>query len=244
MKKQKRVQHNLKSNLKITVLTLFPEIFAPIINHSILKRAKEKGLVEFNIVNLRDFGEGKHKTVDDRPYGGGAGMVLKVDVLSKAIKSLKENIENEVIILLDPQGEVYSQKKAEGFSKLNHLILVCGHYEGFDERIRDLVDIEISVGDYVLTGGEIPAMTILDSVTRLLPGVLKDVNATKFESHSEVMEQRILEGPQYTRPEEFNGAKVPEVFLSGDPKKIEAYKRGEALKKTQERRPDLLISKE
>lgn len=243
MRQRKRAKHNPKSSLKITVITLFPEIFEPILNHSILRRAKEKGLVEFNIVNHRDFGDGVHKIVDDRPYGGGVGMVLKVDVLAKAITSVKENIENEVVVLLDPQGQVYSQKKAEDFSKLNHLILVCGHYEGFDERIREIVDIEISVGDYVLTGGEIPAMAITDSVTRLISGVLKDENATRFESHSDVLGTRILEGPQYTRPEEYDGKKVPAVFLSGDPKKIEAYKREMAVEMTKMRRPDLIFDK-
>lgn len=226
--------------MKISVITLFPEIFEPILNHSILKRATEKGLVEFNIVSHRDFGIGAHKTVDDRPYGGGAGMVLRVDVLSQAIDSVKMNLEGEVVALMDPQGEVYSQEKAEDFSKLNHLILVCGHYEGFDERVRDLVDVEISVGDYVLTGGEIPAMIILDSVTRLVDGVLKDKNATRFESHSKTEEGRILEGPTYTRPEEYNSKKVPEVLLSGDPKKIAEFKKNEAIKSTKSKRPDLL----
>ncbi len=226
--------------MKISVITLFPEIFEPILNHSILKRATEKGLVEFNIVSHRDFGIGAHKTVDDRPYGGGAGMVLRVDVLSQAIDSVKMNLEGEVVALMDPQGEVYSQEKSEDFSKLNHLILVCGHYEGFDERVRDLVDVEISVGDYVLTGGEIPAMIILDSVTRLVDGVLKDKNATRFESHSKTEEGRILEGPTYTRPEEYNSKKVPEVLLSGDPKKIAEFKKNEAIKTTKSKRPDLL----
>ncbi len=226
--------------MKISVITLFPEVFEPIINHSIVKRAVEKGLVEFNIVNHRDFGIGTHKTVDDRPYGGGAGMVLRVDVLSAAIDSVRENCEGEIVALMDPQGEVYSQEKAEDFSKLTHLILICGHYEGFDERVRDLVDVEISVGDYVLTGGEIPAMIIIDSVTRLIEGVLKDKDATKFESHSKSNAGRILEGPTYTRPEEFNFKKVPEILLSGDPKKIEEFKKNEALVITRKRRPDLL----
>ena len=221
--------------MKISVITLFPEIFEPILNHSILKRAKEKGLIEFKIINHRDFGDGPHKTVDDKPYGGGAGMILKVDVLKRAIDFSKMNIANEVVALLDPQGEVYSQKKAENLSKLDHLILVCGHYEGVDERVRDLVDLEISVGDYVLTGGEIPAMTIIDSITRLIPGVLKDSNATKLESHSDSNGGRILEGPQYTRPEEFNGEKVPSVYLSGDPKKIAIYKNEQAFEKTKKR---------
>ncbi len=225
--------------MKISIITLFPEIFIPVLNHSILKKAQEKKLVEFNIVNHRDFGIGSHKTVDDRPYGGGVGMVLRVDFLKNAIDATKENVTGEIVVLLDPQGEVYTQQTAEKFSKVSHLILVCGHYEGFDERIRDYVDFEISIGDYVLTGGEIPAMVITDSVTRLINGVL-DASATNLESHSKGVDGRILEGPTYTRPEEFNSVKVPDVLLSGDPKKISEYKKKEALNITKNRRPDLL----
>lgn len=226
--------------MKISIITLFPEIFPQILNHSILKRAQEKGLIEFNLVDHRKFGIGKHKIVDDKPYGGGVGMVLRVDVLALAIETTKENIDGEKVILLDPQGQVYSQKIAEDLSKLSHIILVCGHYEGFDERIRSLVDMEISIGDYVLTGGEIPAMAVIDSITRLIPGVLKDTTATQSESHSEIDGQRILEGPQYTRPEEFNKMKVPVELRSGNPKIISRYKSYEALKITKKRRPDLL----
>lgn len=229
--------------MKITIITLFPEIFTQVLNHSILKRAQEKGFVEYKIINHRDFGLGKHKIVDDRPYGGGAGMVLKVNVLAEAIGSARLDIKGEKVVLLDPQGEVYSQEMAEDFSHLSHLILVCGHYEGFDERVRTLVDMEISVGDYVLTGGEIPAMAIVDSVTRLIPGVLKNETATRTESHSLVDNARILEGPSYTRPDEFNGIKVPEDLLSGDPKRIEDYKKRKALQRTRQRRPDLLTGK-
>ncbi len=225
--------------MKISIITLFPEIFEPVLNHSILKRAQEKGLVEYEIINHRDFGIGKHKIVDDRPYGGGAGMVLRVDVLTKAIESAKKNISGEKVILLDPQGEVYKQETAEKLSKLEHIILVCGHYEGFDERIRKLVDIEISIGDYILTGGEIPAMCMVDSITRLIPDVLKDKTATLTESHSQTEMGRVLEGPTYTRPEEFNHEKVPSVLLSGDPKKIAEFKKTEALKVTKKRRPEL-----
>lgn len=226
--------------MKISVITLFPEIFTPVLNSSILKRAQEKDLIEFTLVNLRDFGIGPHKTVDDRPYGGGAGMVLKPDVLLDAITKTKENIEGEAVILMDPQGEKYSQKIAEDLSALSHIILVCGHYEGFDERIRKYIDREISMGDFVLTGGEIPAMAIIDSITRLIPGVLKNLNATKQESHSDVEGKRLLEGPTYTRPDIFEGMKVPNVLLSGDPKKIDKFKREEAIKKTRALRPDLL----
>lgn len=230
--------------MKISLITLFPEIFPQILNHSILKRAQQKGLVEFEIVNHRDFGIGKHKVVDDKPYGGGVGMLLRVDVLEKAIESAKTHEKNEKVILLDPQGKVFKQELAESLSKLNHIILVCGHYEGFDERIRKFADLEISLGDFVLTGGEIPALAIIDSITRLIPGVLKDETATKTESHSKIDNRRILEGPHYTRPEEFKGMRVPEVFLSGDPKKIKEYETEKALETTQIKRPDLLKSTE
>lgn len=226
--------------MKISVITLFPQVFEPILSHSIIKRAREKGLLELNLVDHRSFGIGPHKTVDDKPYGGGTGMVFRIDVLDRAIKSTKTGVPNEKVALLCPQGQVYSQKTAEELSKLNHLILVCGHYEGFDERVRQMVDLELSIGDYVLTGGEIPAMVIIDSITRLVPGVLKDPNATVNETHSEIEGKRILEGPQYTRPEEYNGLKVPDVYLSGDPLKIKKYKESESIRKTKEKRPDLL----
>lgn len=228
--------------MKISVITLFPEVFENIINSSILKRAQEKGLVEFNIINHRNFGIGRHKIVDDRPYGGGAGMVLKPDVLLDAINSSKKGIEGEIVVLMEPQGEVYNQQIAEDFVSLSHIILVCGHYEGFDERIRPFIDREISIGDFVMTGGEIPAMAIIDSVTRLIPGVLKDATATQKESHSMGDEGRILEGPSYTRPEVFEGKSVPDVLLSGDPKKISQFKKEEAVKVTREKRPDLIKS--
>lgn len=225
--------------MKFSIITLFPDFFENSLNFSILKRAKEKGLVEFNIIDHRNFGIGNHKTIDDKPYGGGPGMVMRVDVLKNAIDSVRTG-GNEKIILLCPQGEVFSQELSENLSKVEHIILVCGHYEGFDERIREYVDMEISVGDYVLTGGEIPALTVIDAVSRLIPGVLKDENATKNESHSEIKGKRILEGPQYTRPKEFDGKKVPDIFLSGDPKKIEVYKSEQARIKTSKKRPDLL----
>lgn len=226
--------------MKFSIITLFPEVFDDIINSSILKRAQEKGFVEFEIINHRNFGIGKHKIVDDRPYGGGAGMVLKPDVLLDAINYAKKDIEGEIVVLMEPQGEVYSQQIAEEFSSLSHIILVCGHYEGFDERIRSFIDREISIGDFVMTGGEIPAMAIIDSITRLIPGVLKDATATKNESHSLSDDGRILEGPSYTRPEIFEGKSVPDVLLSGDPKKISQFKKKEAIKATREKRPDLV----
>jgi tRNA (guanine37-N1)-methyltransferase len=224
----------------ISIITLFPDFFKNSLSYSILKRAQEKGLVEFRIIDHRDFGEGRHKVVDDKPYGGGSGMILKVDVLKKAIDAARLKGKNEKIVLLCPQGKVFTQEKAEKLSKLEHVIFVSGHYEGFDERIREFVDEEISIGDYVLTGGELPAMVVVDSLVRLIPGVLKDKDATKLESHSEIFGERILEGPQYTRPEEFESFRVPEVFLSGDPKKITEYKSAQAIVKTKKRRPDLI----
>lgn len=228
----------------ISVITLFPDFFKDSLNFSILKRAQEKNLIEFRIIDHRSFGLGKHKTVDDKPYGGGVGMVLRFDVLKDAIDSARLNLKNEKVVLLCPQGQVYSQKMAEDYSSLDHLIVVCGHYEGFDERIRQFVDYEVSIGDYVLTGGEIPALVLIDSITRLIPNVLKNDEATKFESHSKSVSGRILEGPQYTRPDEHLGLCVPEVFLSGDPKKIQEFKNLEAISKTVKKRPDLLDSTE
>lgn len=226
--------------MKITIITLFPAEITNSLNYSILKRAQQKGKVEFEVVNHREFGIGNHKIIDDKPYGGGVGMIMRVDVLKRAIDSARTMQDGEKVILLCPQGEVYSQKRAEDLSKLRHLILVCGHYEGFDERVRDYVDMEISIGDYVLTGGELPALVIADSVTRLIPGVLKDPTATDLETHSEIGGKRLLEAQQFTRPEEFEGKKVPDVYLSGNPKKIAQYKKESALSKTKIKRPDLL----
>ncbi|HVZ66885.1 MAG TPA: tRNA (guanosine(37)-N1)-methyltransferase TrmD [Patescibacteria group bacterium] len=225
--------------MKITIITLFPQAFDSIFSHSILGRAQKEGKIEIKTLDLRQFGNGPHKTVDDKPYGGGVGMVLKVDVMDKAIQKAKMNKGREAVILLDPKGEVYNQKKAEELSGYDHLILICGHYEGYDERIRDLVDFEISVGDYVLSGGEIGAMLITESVVRLIPNVLSKVDATDFESFSDIDGKRILEHPQYTRPVEYNGKSVPDVLLSGDFKKIEEFRKEEAKKLTKQRRPDL-----
>lgn len=228
----------MKNSLKISIITLFPNIFSEVFSHSILKRAQEKNLLEINTVDLRKFGIGKHKTVDDKPYGGGIGMVLRVDVVDKAIKHTKQNTEGECVVLLDPKGETYNQTFAKKFSKLNHLILICGHYEGFDERIRKLVDYEISLGDFVLSGGEIAAMAIVESVARLAPGVLKE-DATSFESFSNIAGSAILEYPQYTRPAMYNNEGVPDVLTSGNFKEIEEYRIREAKKITSKRRPDL-----
>lgn len=220
--------------MKISILTLFPEVFTPVINSSILSRAQRKGLVEFEVVNLRDFALDKHKTVDDSPYGGGVGMVLKADVLSEAVLKLKTNSSR--VILTAASGEKYNHKIARELSQNEHLILVCGHYEGVDERfVEKYVDQELSIGDYVLTGGEIPAMVITDSVVRLVKGVLEKVEATENES----FETGHLEHPHYTRPETFEGSKVPPVLLSGDHKKIDQWRNEQAAAKTRKNRPDL-----
>lgn len=210
--------------MKITILTLFPEMFSGPFDYSIIKRAIDKKKVSINIVNIRDFATDKRKSVDDHPYGGGTGMILRVDVMAAALKN-REGYK----ILLDPKGSRYTQKKARELSKMKSLVLVCGHYEGIDARIRSLVDIELSIGDYVLTGGEIPAMVIVDSVVRLIPGVLKKEEATRFESFSE---GTLLEYPQYTKPQTYHGRDVPEILLSGDHKKIDAWRKTEAQRRT------------
>ena len=234
--------------MKIDILTLFPEMFKGPFGESIVKRAQEKGLVEIKIHNLRDWAIDKRGTVDDKPYGGGVGMVMRVDIIDRAISNLKSQISNlkkTRTILLDPAGKPFNQKKALTLSKLDHLILICGHYEGVDQRVSDyLVDEEISIGDYVLTGGELPAMVLVDSVVRLIPGVLEKPAATKTESFSPYAichkPTALLEYPQYTRPENYKGWKVPEVLLSGDHKKIADWRAKKALEKTKKLRPDLL----
>lgn len=237
--------------MKISIITLFPEVFNPVLNTSILKRAQQKGLVEFELINLRQFGQGKHQIVDAKPYSGGAGMVLKPDVLAKAVKEatgynkqgtviskkLQPVADNLKTILMSASGTPYKQSKAKEFSKLDHLIVVCGHYEGVDQRfIENYVDEEISIGDYVLTGGEIPAMVIIDSITRLIPKVLKKPEAVEEESFSD---PKLLEYPHYTRPEDFEGKKVPKVLLSGNHAEIKKWRFQKALKKTKKIRPDL-----
>lgn len=246
--------------MKISIITLFPEVFEPILNSSILKRAQDKKKVEFALVNLRDFGCGKHQIVDDRPYGGGAGMVLKADILAKALESIvnlktktkkdktKKSLKTK-IVLTSAAGKPYQQEKARQFLKLDHLIIICGHYEGIDQRFIDLyVDEEISIGDYVLTGGEIPAMVIADSVVRLIPEVLKKPTATIDESFSNYTlnskQYTLLEYPHYTRPESFAGKKVPSVLLSGNHAQIAKWRMEKSLEKTKKVRPDLLIQKD
>jgi len=231
----------------ISIITLFPEVFEPILNSSILKRAKKKGKVKFELINLRGFGEGKHQVVDGRPYGGGAGMVLKADILAKALKSLNlqtnrgpkaQRSARSKIILTSASGKPYKQKDAKRLSKLDHLIIICGHYEGVDQRFIDaFVDEEISIGDFVLTGGEIPAMAIVDSIVRLIPGVLKKEEATVEESFTD---PNLLEYPQYTRPDNFNGQKVPAVLTSGNHQEVNKWRKQKALEKTKKIRPDLL----
>lgn len=212
--------------MHISILTLFPEMFSGPFDYSIIKRAQEKGLVAIQTINIRDFAFDAYKSVDDHPYGGGVGMVMRVDVIDRAIENAKRKMTNAKCktILLDPKGTLYSQKKARSFTKLDHLILICGHYEGVDERVKSLVDESISIGDYVLTGGELPAMIVTDTVVRLLPGVLKE-EATINESFSV---SRTLEYPQYTRPFEHKQMHVPDILLSGNHKRIEEWKKNNA----------------
>lgn len=224
--------------MKISIITLFPQVFDPVLNTSIMKRAQNKGLAEFEFIDLREFGEGRHQVVDDRPYGGGAGMVLKADILAKALKSIRPLSGSKPhVILTSASGKPYKQKGAQKLSKKKHLVIIAGHYEGIDQRFTEnYVDEEISIGDYVLTGGEIPAMAIADSVIRLIPGVLEKEEAVKEESFSE----GLLEYPHYTRPEIFEGKKVPSVLLSGNHGEIKKWRMKESLKKTAGTRPDLL----
>ncbi len=219
--------------MKFDVLTLFPEMFAPI-EQSILGRAIENKLIDINLVNIRDFSENKHKKVDDTPYGGGAGMVMMPDVVYRAYQSVKS--EDAKVIYMSPQGQTLNQKKVEDLSKEKHLILLCGHYEGIDQRVIDkIVDEEISIGDYVLTGGEIPAMVLIDSVSRYVEGVLN-----KDSTNEESFTNGLLEYPQYTRPEVFEGEKVPEILLSGHHENIEKWRRKKSIEITKQKRPDLL----
>lgn len=224
-------------NMKIQILTLFPEMFTGFLSESILGRAQKSGLLQIETIQLRDWGLGNHKSVDDTPYGGGAGMVLRVDVVGKAVTDLKKANPKLKAILMTPQGTKFSQKKAESLVQDgSDLLLVCGHYEGFDERIRDYVDEEISIGDYVLTGGELAAAVITDAVVRLIPGVLGKEESFKSESFSE----ELLEYPHYTRPEEYEGKKVPEVLKNGNHAEIEKWRGQMAKEKTEKRRPDLI----
>lgn len=224
--------------MKIDILTLFPRMFEGVLNESILKRAQENSLVQFNLVNFREYSQNKHQKVDDYPYGGGAGMVLTPQPIFDAVESVVAKSETTPrVLLMSPQGETFTQKKAEELSKEKHLVFICGHYEGFDERIREHVATdELSIGDYVLTGGELASMVIIDSVVRLIPGILGNEESKKLDSFS----TGLLEHPQYTRPYNFRGHKVPDILLSGDHKQIEEWRRQESLRRTFERRPELL----
>ena len=249
--------------MRVDVLTLFPEMFAGVFGSSILGKAQDKGIVSFNAINFRDYAGNKHGTVDDTPYGGGAGMVLKPEPIFRAVEDLlgrqvdgdtgdsaehpavaaepdlaaNPSVRPPRIILMCPQGETFTQKKAEELAQEDHLIFICGHYEGYDERIRQhLVTDELSIGDYVLTGGELPAMVVIDSVTRLLPGVLGNETSAITDSFS----TGLLEYPHYTRPVEFRGWRVPDILLSGHHANVDEWRRKEALRRTWERRPDLL----
>ena len=218
--------------MKIDILTLFPEMFDGFLNTSIIKRARENGSVNINVHNFRDYSLDKHGRVDDYPYGGGAGMVLMCEPIFRAIEAIRT--EESLVIMLSPSGQVFSQKMAREFSTKKHLIFLCGHYEGFDERIKTIVDMELSIGDYVLTGGEVPSMVITDAITRLIPGVISEGSLD-----SESFDDNLLDYPNYTRPEEFRGMRVPDVLLSGHHKNIEQYRREEQIRLTNLNRKDL-----
>ncbi|SHE33639.1 tRNA (guanosine(37)-N1)-methyltransferase TrmD [Tissierella praeacuta] len=224
--------------MKIDILSLFPEFFSPLLSWSIIGRACEENKVSINSINIREFSQNKHKKVDDYPFGGGRGMVMKPEPIFRAIKSVRD--KNSRVIYLSPQGKKFNQELANELSKEEHLILLCGHYEGIDNRIIEhYIDEEISIGDFVLTGGEIPAMIIIDAIVRLLPGVLRSDESFTDESHY----NGLLEYPQYTRPREFNGYSVPDILLSGNHGKIETWRKEESLKATLLKRPDLLKQK-
>jgi len=222
----------------IDILTLFPNMFASPFDESIIARARSRNLVEINAINIRDYALDKHQQVDDYPYGGGAGMVMKVDVLSRAIESVKK--ENSLVIYLSPQGKRLDQENVVRLAGQSHLILLCGHYEGIDERVMDLVDEELSIGDYVLSGGETAAMVVVDAVTRLIPGVLGDENSALEESFG----TGLLEYPHYTRPRNFRDKEIPEVLLSGHHEQIRLWRKKLSLLRTLLKRPDLLLGRE
>ena len=248
--------------MKITIITLFPQMFEGFLNESIIKRSRDKGLVEIEMVNLRDFAMDEYGTVDDRPYGGGAGMVIRPEPVVNALKFVKKKGKSK-ILLTSAKGPAYNQAKAQKLSKLDHIIIIAGHYEGVDERVMDYIDEEVSIGDFILTGGEIPAAAIIDSVVRLLPGVLKKENATAEESFFEVAvhdiieacgedetlgilvknhikKVQLLEYAHYTRPLEFKGKKVPTIITKGNHEEIHKWRIKEAYKQTLKTRPDLL----
>lgn len=221
---------------KIAIITLFPDMFDPVFNTSMLKKAQDNKFVEFSVINLRDFGIGPRQTVDDTPYGGGAGMILKPEPLFAAVEHAGKKMLQPKVLLMTPRGKAFNQIMAKELSTQTELIILCGHYEGFDERIMSIVDAEVSMGDFVLTGGEIPAMAVVDSIVRLIPGVLGDDMSNVDESFS----QGLLEYPQYTRPEKFKDMEVPEILRGGNHAEITKWRRGQAIKKTQLNRPDLI----
>jgi tRNA (guanine37-N1)-methyltransferase len=220
--------------MKIDFVTLFPEMFEPVLGASILGRAREKGLLEWSCVNPRDFSEDKHRKVDDRPFGGGPGMVMMAEPLARAVESVKT--KDARVIFLTPQGEILTDRKASELSKTKHLVFVCGHYEGVDERVVPLFDEELSIGDYVLTGGELAAMVVADAAVRKMPGVLKKEDAAESESFA----SGLLDFPQYTRPRVWRGSEVPEILFSGDHEKIAEWRHQAARAATKRKRPDLL----
>ena len=226
--------------MRIDILTLFPEMFENVFGHSILKIAREKNLVRYNLYNIREYADNR-RCVDDRPYGGGPGMVMKPEPVFNTVEAIEQQTDaRSKKILLTPQGHRFSQSIAGELAKEPYLMLICGHYEGFDERIRiGLNTMEVSIGDFVLSGGEIPAMVVIDAVVRLIPGVLGDLESITNESFSDVL----LEYPQYTRPSEYRGMKVPEVLMSGHHQKIKEWQREHAVKRTLEKRPDLFSEK-
>lgn len=223
--------------MQFEVFTLLPEVFPPYLESSILKRAHQRGLIDVRVHNIRDYTHDKHHTTDDTPYGGGGGMVMKPEPVFEAVESVLGTPLTIPLILLTPQGRVFTQRVAEEFSRYERIALLCGRYEGVDERIREhLVTDEISIGDYVLTGGELPALLIIDAISRLIPGVLGDPTGAQDDSHS----MGLLEYPHYTKPSEFRGWKVPDILLSGDHGKIEKWRREQAITRTFKKRPDML----
>ncbi len=219
--------------MKIDVLTLFPDMFNSVFDESIIKRALNNKLVEINVYNIRDYSKDPHKKVDDTPYGGGAGMVLMCQPIFDAVKDLRG--DNSKVILLTPSGKLYKQSMALDLSLEKHLIIICGHYEGFDERIKTICDLELSIGDYILTGGEIPAMVLIDSITRLIDGVIR-----KESYLNESFTDNLLDYPTYTKPREYAGLEVPDVLVNGDHAKIDKWRREQQIEITKKNRPDLL----
>ena len=224
--------------MKFDILTIFPEMLEGPLTASILGKAADKGLIEVNLHNLRNWAQGKHQVTDDTPYGGGDGMVMKVEPVAAALAELRQSNPESRVLLMSPQGKTFQQADAERFSRDSGLVFVCGRYEGYDERIRSLVDEEVSLGDFVLTGGELAAATILDATARLVPGVLGAAGSALGDSFSD----GLLEYPQYTRPAEFRGVRVPEILTSGNHQLIASWRRREQLRRTLERRPELLES--